>query len=146
MTAVLTSIATLDADEWVVRSVEYPVIETHGSWLEDVVASHRTMVHDFAGDDPDIRFAVGDDHTASRIAAVQEATNRARALRSEARDIEAAVADDRHELVDRLTDLNVAPSEIAAILGLSVRSVRDELGSDEEARIARRILRSLHAC
>lgn len=142
----LTSIATLADDEWVLRSVDYPVIETHGSWLEDVVVEHRTMVHDFTGDEPDIHYEVGDERTAERIAAVQDATNRARALRSEARDIEAAVAGDRTELVDRLSELNVAPSEIATILGLSVRGVRDELGSDEEARIARRILRSLHRC
>jgi hypothetical protein len=145
LTTTLTSIATLDHDEWIVRNVEHPDFETHGSWLEDVVVAHRSTVHDAVGREPEIRFAVGDDRTAARIRSVQDAIDRARALRSEARVIEASVAGDRHDLVDRLTELNVAPSEIASILGLSVRSVRDELGSDEEARIARRILRSLRA-
>ncbi|MEN0102244.1 MAG: hypothetical protein AAGC90_04895 [Curtobacterium sp.] len=140
----ITSTAALVDDEWVLRCVDYPAIEHHGAWLDDVVVQHRTMVHDFAGETPRIEFVVGDPSTASRIAAVRCASERARAMRAEARALEEAVADDRDALVARLTELNVAPSEIAEILGLSVRAVRDELGSDEEARIARRILRTLH--
>ncbi|MFJ3384508.1 MULTISPECIES: hypothetical protein [unclassified Curtobacterium] len=141
----ISSTAALVDDEWVLRCVDYPAIEHHGAWLDDVVVRHRTMVQDFAGSLPRIEFAVGDESTAARIAAVRDASERARAMRAAARALEDSVARDREALVERLTELHVAPSEIAEILGLSVRAVRDEVGSDEEARIARRILRTMHA-
>ncbi|ROP65220.1 hypothetical protein [Curtobacterium sp. ZW137] len=141
----ISSTAALVDDEWVLRCVDYPAIEHRGAWLDDVVVRHRTMVQDFAGSAPRIEFVVGDAATAARIAAVRDASERARAMRAAARALEESVAGERERLVERLTDLHVAPSEIAEILGLSVRAVRDEVGSDDEARIARRILRTMHA-
>lgn len=140
----LLSVAALIDDEWIVRSDDHPAVVTRGSWLEDVLARHRAAVASAAGGPVDVRFVVGDRDTTDRIAHVQETTAHARQLRAEAREIEAAVSADREELLDVLADLHVAPSEIATILGLSVRNVRDELGSDEEALIARRILQRLH--
>jgi hypothetical protein len=140
----LVSVAALVDDEWIVRSDDHPAVVTRGSWLEDVIARHRAAVVAAAGRHVDIRFVVGDRDTCERIAHVQETTAHARQLRAEARELEAAVSADREELQDVLAGLYVAPSEIATILGLSVRNVRDELGSDEEALIARRIMQRLH--
>lgn len=139
----LRSVAALHDDEWVVRSADRPGVETHAAWLDDALARHRSDLGLAADQDLEFRFEIGGRTTTARIAAVQDASNRARALRNAARELESTVAEERHELVDELTDLRVAPTEIAEILGLSVRSVRAELGSDEEARIARRIMRTL---
>ena len=76
---------------------------------------------------------------------MRQAAARARELRDAARTVDDSVADERDRLVQELSDLRVAPSEIAVVLGVPVRSVRHDAGADEEARIARRILRSLHA-
>lgn len=139
----LTSIASLTDDQWVLRNVEDPSIVTHGEWLDDVISAHRHTLRDGGHVPIEIHYEIGSGDTSERIEHVREAANRARALRNEARLVEATVADDREELVDRLTDERVAPTEIAEILGLSVRTVRDALGSDEEARIARAIMRTL---
>jgi hypothetical protein len=139
----LHSVAALRDDEWVVRSEDITTVETHGAWLDDTLARHRSDLGVGPDAQVDYRFEIGGRSTTARIASVQDASNRARALRNEARELESTVADERQELVDELTDLRVAPTEIAEILGLSVRTVRAELGSDEEARIARRIMRTL---
>lgn len=141
----ITSTARLVDDEWVLRCVDYPAIEHHGIWLDDVVVQHRAMVHDFVGVEPCIEYLLGDADTVARVGELRAASARARALRDAARAVEESVAPARDRLVQELTDLRVAPSEIAVVLGVPVRSVRHDAGADEEARIARRILRSLHA-
>ncbi|MCJ1714009.1 hypothetical protein ACLBWP_08875 [Microbacterium sp. M1A1_1b] len=141
----ITSTARLVRDEWVLTCMDYPAIEHHGSWLDEVVVQHRSMVREFSGVDPDIEYLLGDADTMARMATVRQAAARARELRDEARAVEDSVALERDRLVQELSDLRVAPSEIAVVLGVPVRSVRHDAGADEEARIARRILRSMHA-
>lgn len=141
----ITSTARLVDDEWVVRCEDYPAIEHHGSWLDEVIVQHRSMVHEFVGIDPCIEYRLGDADMMARMHHVRVAATRARELRDAARAVEESVAADRDRLVAELSDLHVAPSEIAVVLGVPVRSVRHDAGADEEARIARRILRSLHA-
>lgn len=141
----ITSTARLVDDEWVVRCVEYPAIEHRGTWLGDVVIQHRAMVHEFAGVVPCIDYLLGDPDTVTRIGFVRAASARAQELRDAARAVEGSVAPERDRLMQELTDLRVAPSEIAVVLGVPTRSVRHDAGADQEARIARRILRSLHA-
>lgn len=141
----ITSTARLVDDEWVLRCLDYPAIEHHGSWLDEVVVQHRAMVREFVGVDPCIEYQLGDTDLTARMGQVRQAAARARELRDAARMVDDSVAAERGRLVQELSDLRVAPSEIAVVLGVPVRSVRHDAGADEEARIARRILRSLHA-
>ncbi len=87
-----------------------------------------------------LRYVIGDEDTADRIARIRRAGEHVAGLRREANHAEAQIRSERVALIRDLAGLHVAPGEIAQIMNVPTTAIPKDLGTDREARLARYLL------
>lgn len=137
------SVIRLEDDEWVIANVDHPDVVTRGLWLNDAIAEHRRELARLGEPTVTWRYLIGDRPTAERIARIRSAGAEIAGLRHRANELEAALRPDRDALMEHLAQLHLAPTEIAHIAGVPPTAIRHDLGSDDEIRLARRLLHEL---
>lgn len=135
------SIVQLQRQGWVVTNTDDPSISHHGEWLPDILGAHRHAITFRLHQPLALRYQLGPDDTAERIDHMRTVGEHVAALRRQAAHAEAAIRADRVRLMRELAGLRVAPGEIALILGVPTTAVPKDLGTDQDARLAR----SLHS-
>jgi hypothetical protein len=131
------SVVRLERDEWIAVNVDDPTIRHHALSLTDLIAAHRHAVAFRIGKALTLRYLIGGEETADRIDLIRSAGARIAGLRREANHAEAVIRSERIALMRDLAELQVAPGEIAQIIGVPTTAVPKELGTDRDARLAR---------
>lgn len=137
------SVIRLEDDEWAIANVDHPDLVSRGLWLNDVIADHRRQLARLGNPTIRWRYLIGDHPTAERIERIRSAGAEIAGLRHRANELEAVLRPERDALMEHLAELHLAPTEIAHIAGVPPTAIRQDLGSDDEIRLARRLLHDL---
>lgn len=139
----VTSVIRLEHDRWTIANVQHPGVVTEGIWLSATVTEHRRALEQAGVREVRWRYLIGDTTTTERIDRIRAAGAEIAGLRHRANELEDQLRPEREALMELLADLHLAPTEIAQVAGVPPTALRQELGSDDEIRLARVLLRNL---
>lgn len=139
----VTSVIRLEDDRWIIANLQHPEIVTEGLWLSTTITEHQRALQEVGVSRIGWRYLIGDSVTAERIDRIRTAGAEIAGLRHRANELENQLRPDREALMEVLADLHLAPTEIAQVAGVPPTALRQDLGSDEEIRLARLLLRNL---
>lgn len=136
----LHSNARMVGFSWVVTSVERPEIVTVGQWLDSVVREHRDALAE-----PTAVLTVEYEPLSralqQQLAEVRRLDSTIRRTRTALEKLDRQRRSAREAIVRALSAAGLLPSEIESITGLPLATVVAIVGSEQESRIARELLR-----
>jgi hypothetical protein len=139
----VVSVIRLEHDRWIIANVDHPDVVTTGLWLSTAITEHRRTLEQVGVQRISWRYLIGDESTAERIARIRAAGAQIAGLRHRANELEDELRPDRDSLIQDLAELHLAPTEIAQVAAVPPTAIRQDLGSDDEVRLARWLLNQL---
>ncbi|MDY7530050.1 MULTISPECIES: hypothetical protein [unclassified Cryobacterium] len=136
------SIANLANEEWTITNTVHDVV-TVDLWLNVALRRHTEDLAGITSQAVPVRYQLDGVDIDADVCAVRAVLDWLHEAYRVAKTYDVTTRPERYALLQRLAESRVMPSEMAVMVGVDVSIAERFVGADDEARIARSILRRL---
>ena len=142
MDDVTTSTAVLEHEEWTVTNTDHDIV-THGLWLDETLACHRSELAAHTDATVELRYVVNGVDVDLDVQKIRDVMHWLQETYRMSKRLEKQTRPDRDALLQQLSVHRVMPSEMALMAGVDLSIAERFAGEDAEARVARQLLHKL---